>query len=412
MTGTLLATTTKASVHALAFQGILAYANYPQIRDMLRRKFGDDYVLLFAEPVENRQTSEIDWYTPVYGSPRKLEELPQQQREAAVAKISGMAKEIQAFAEELMRSPDQMKVTRGNILRLALHYPDESYIYVCGDQPVFVCWGFGPGTPGVEPKDLTRLAAAAPPPPTATPESAAEPEKPAEAPRAAVVQVASGPRFYGWLWWLLPLFLLLLLLWLLFTSFGGLPTIAGKTLFEGPALAFLEGPESRRAELLDLRAEVDNLRAQLDRHVALCVPEQSKAPEAKPPVSGPEPEGESLVIPEKGDDTRFLQGEWLCRTGLMNVHTREPVEVIFTYDGAGRGKATVVDKSDRCTGDAAAELHNGELVMTVRQQVCERSGRAYNPVKIICRNAEGASASCTGVNEDGTVWQANFLKVK
>lgn len=412
MTGTVLASIPKASVHALAFQGIMAYSCFPQIRDMLRRKFGDDYVLLFAEPVENKQTSEIDWYTPVYGSLRKLEDLPQEQQDAVIEKLGSMAKDIQDYAEELMRSPDQMKVTRGNILRLALRYPDNSYIYVCGDQPVFVCWGFGPGTPGVEPKDLTRIWTARPAPARQEPE--AVPEN-TQAPTAADPGVRrSGcivPSF-GCFLWLLPFTLALLLLGLLFTPFGGLPAIAGMSLFESRWLKFLELPGSRQAEIADLRAEVDKLREQLGKHVELCVAEAPQAAPSEPQAVRPEQTGEQLVIPEKGEDTRFLQGEWLCKTGLMNVQTREPVEVLFSYDSSGCGKATVVDKTDRCTGNATAEMHGGELVMTVDTQICERSGRGYNRVRIICRNTEGSASSCTGVNEDGSTWQAQFLKVK
>lgn len=419
MTGTLLATTPKADVHALAFGGIMVYTCFPQIRDMLRRKFGDDYVLLFAEPEENKQTSEIDWYTPVYGTPRKLEDLPDEQRESIAEKITSMAKDIQDFAEELMRSPDQMKVTRGNILRLALCYPDNSYIYVSGDQPVFVCWGFGPGTPGVEPKDLTRLWAKkiVRPAPVPEPETAPghDPEPiPEPAPKAEpVVTPVPVARNWGCLWWLLPFFLLPLLLWLLFTSFGGLPAIAGKSFFQGPALSFLEEPGSRASDIAALRTEIDSLQAQLDKHIALCLPEAPKAavtPPATPPAIVDE--GESLVIPDKSEDTRFLEGEWLCRTGLANASTGNPVEVIFNYDSQGRGKATVFDRSDRCVGDATAELKDGELVMAVEAMMCDRPGKYFSPVKIICKNTDGSAADCAGVNQDGSTWRANFIKVK
>lgn len=420
MTGTLLATTPKASVHALAYQGIMVYTCFPQIRDMIRRRFGDDYVLLFAEPIENRQTSEIDWYTPVYGSPRKLIDLPAEQQSTVADKIGGMARDIQDFAEELIRSPDQMKVTRGHILRLALQYPDESYIYISGDQPVFVCWGFGPGTPGAEPKNLTRLAFMRPPESAPQPEpapvkeqAAVEPKKEEEAKKAPVAPVVASAPFvwsFGCLWWLLPLLLALLLFWLLFASFNGLPAIAGKTLFLGPDLAFLDEPQSRKSEILNLRSEIDHLRSQLDNHVALCMPEKSMA--VKEPEEAPVQEGEGLVIPEKGDDTRFLQGEWLCKTGLANVSTREPVVVMFAYDGQGRGKATVIDRDDRCTGDASAELKDGVLLMSVGEQRCSNSDRSYNPVNIKCENTDGEAASCRGINHDGTVWEATFVKVK
>lgn len=415
MTATLLATVSRADVHALAYAGIQVYSCFSQIRDMLRDKFGEEYALLFAEPVENGSASAIDWYTSAEGPTQKLADLPESAKEQVIARISDMAQAIQAYADELVQSSSQMRVTRGHILNLALQYPDNSYIYTIGNQPVFVCWGFGPGTPGVEPQNLTRLLAARPAPaPQKAPEPApvAEPEKPVaptgQAAKAAPVTAPVAVRSsLAWLWWLLPVLLALLLFWLLFTSFGGVPTPGGKVFFEGPALAFLEGPGSRKSELLNLRTEIDSLRAQLDKHIELCVPQP-----AAPVPEKAKPEGEALVIPEKGEDTQFLQGEWLCRTGLMNVHTKDPVEVIFTYDGKGHGKAIVLDRDDRCVGNAEAELHNGELIMTVDSQICEKSQRSYNPVRIICKNAEGSAADCNGINQDGSRWRANFIKVK
>ena len=63
MNGTLITSTPKSSMHALACQGIMVASCYPQLRDMLRKKLGDDYVLLFAEPMPNSADNSIDWYT-------------------------------------------------------------------------------------------------------------------------------------------------------------------------------------------------------------------------------------------------------------------------------------------------------------------------------------------------------------
>lgn len=41
MNGTLITSTPKSSMHALACQGIMVASCYPQLRDMLRKKLGD-----------------------------------------------------------------------------------------------------------------------------------------------------------------------------------------------------------------------------------------------------------------------------------------------------------------------------------------------------------------------------------
>ena len=61
MNGTLITSTSKSSMHALACQGIMVASCYPQLRDMLRKKLGDGYVLLFAEPMPNSADNSIDW---------------------------------------------------------------------------------------------------------------------------------------------------------------------------------------------------------------------------------------------------------------------------------------------------------------------------------------------------------------
>lgn len=426
MTGTLIATTQKAAVHALAFQGIMVYSCFAQIRDMIRRKFGDEYVLLFAKPVENTQISEIDWYTPVFGAAQSLDSLSPDARDAAYKKASSMARDIEAYAEELIHSPDPHKVTRGNILKLALCYPDDSYIYVIGEQPVLVCWGFGPGTPGVEPQNLTRITAvreqttpSPPPPPRAEP--AAEPQP------VAAMPVASRPLSPGWLWWLLPLLAACLLICLLFTSFGGAPSIAGTTLFNMPAL--FAAPADRNAEIAALENEISALRGKLEKHAALCVPE--KRPEeitVKPPVAAlPEPApdkpveitpeernqaNEDLVIPKHAEDTSFLEGRWICETGLANIRTHEPVQFAFEFGRNGKGRATVYEKNDQCTGATRAELRNGELRFIVDPQLCAKGNNQYMGLSIVCRDAGGAKTQCVGVNEDGTTWSADFKKVR
>ncbi|MBQ9451717.1 MAG: hypothetical protein IJU65_00260 [Desulfovibrio sp.] len=126
MTGTFIASTPKAHMHALAYQGIMVSECFPQLRDMLRRKFGDDYVLLFAEPVFNQTEGSVDWYTPVQGTVQQLSDLPQQEQNTIRSTLMHMGNEIRRFAEELKQSPDALKLTRGNLLELALSFPDDS----------------------------------------------------------------------------------------------------------------------------------------------------------------------------------------------------------------------------------------------------------------------------------------------
>lgn len=404
MSGTRIASTPRASMHELAFQGIAPSASFPQIRDMLLRKFGDEYVLLFARPAENPGDGTIDWYTPVQGEPRPLAELEPEKERAARERLSHMGAEIQRYAEELIHSQDPLKVTRGNILRLALCYPDDSALYVVGDQPVFTCWGFGPGTPGVEPASLSRLAV-----PRAVVEAGPEKTAAAVPPPPPAPPVAPGRGGAGCLWWLLPFLLCCALGFLLFTSFAGLPAPSGTAFLHLPGPDFLKAPEDPQKEIDERMAEIDSLRQRVTEHAALC-----RKPGATPAAPAPEnPEAaEQLVIPENASDPGFMAGRWRCDTGLANKRTGEAVVFEFAFDASGRGQGIIHEKRDRCTGDATARFRDGVLHIDLGPQQCENSASGYAAVSIDCRTTPGGQSQCVGTNDDGTRWDADFRRVR
>ncbi len=409
MNGNFIVTTPKHQMHALAYQGIMVTDCHAQLRDMLRNRLGDEYVLLFAEPAFNAADNTVDWYSPVQGPIRRLTDLPPEEQNTLRDRLAHMAKELHLFAEELRHAPESAKNTRGNVLELALRYPDESCLYVIGGQPVFTCWGYGPGTPGAEPQDLcrlTRLTAAQPAAPA--PEAPAQPQ-----PAAAVPPAPEPPRRsgLGWLWWLVPLLLLLLLLWVLFTSFGAWPALSGNALFHAPALPFGQADtaalNSRRQANMALEQDIAALRTRLGEHAALCLPEK-KGTEPSKPAKTPAQQ-EELVIPEKTDDMAFMLGRWRCETGLVNSATNEPIVVEFQFDSKGKGIGMVYEKNDRCQGDAQASLTPEGLHVTLGVQQCAKGG-TYSRQDIDCRNQNGA-AHCQGKNQSGDPWDAQFFRI-
>ena len=407
MTGTFIVSTPKSSMHALAFQGITASSCYAQIRDMLLRKFGDEYMLLFARPADNMGNGEIDWYSPVQGPVQKLVNLPEEEQADMENTLAHMASEILSYAEELIHSQDRLKITRGNILRLALSYPDRDSLYVVGKQPVFTCWGFGPGTPGVEPENLWRVA-------RNVQNSADKKTVLSEAGLQKAIPVPVSRAAY--MWWLVPILLGLLLLCLLFGSFGNIPALSGHTLFSGPGFGFL-GPRSDYIEKnAELSKEIDALESRLKTHVALCLPKSENKAEPHAviepqniPKAGNLPK---LVIPENTENTDFLEGRWLCETGLASGRTNEPIKVYIRFGRDGKGEATVYEKNDKCSGVARAAMKDDVLHIDVGTQKCEKSCHVYNPVSIDCKNGAGNQTECFGRYSYGHSWSADFVRVQ
>lgn len=414
----LVAVTKKSSMQPLAFQGIMAYESFSQIREMLRRKFDDDYALLFTKPVENHADGDIDWYSSVQGEARPLNQLPEDEASAMRDRIATMGREIRDYAEELIKTGDPLKITRGNILRLALVYPDPDYLYVIGGQPVFVGWGFAPGTPGVEPCELYKLKSPKPKANTPDPEPAVnanptpEPETPAEPARPAKNSPRPSPtaRPVGWLWWLPVLPLLVILLFLLFAGIGNLGALSGHSLFDIPAPAWLKNNSTPDTGEIDrLRAEIAEYRQKIGEKAAMCVPGRPIA--EKPPHKAPvEKPSEELVIPKNAETADFLSGKWLCETGLVNSRTGEPVKVEFSFDSDGRGQATTIEENDTCQGNAVAKMDNGVLYIAIGEQDCANSRKSYAEVTIRCEEGANSVALCKGINQDGSQWDAAFKK--
>jgi len=416
MSGNLIINTPLASMHALAFQGIMATDRYPQLRDIIRHRLGDEYALLFAEPAPNQSSQSIDWYTPVQGTARPLNDLPVEEQNPLRERLAHMAQEIQRLANELRNAPEHTKVIQGNLLDLTLLYPGDECLFVVGGHPVFTCWGFGPGTLGAEPQALCRITRLAPPPkeipvPVVPPTPSIQPEPSSvkeEVPPPPPPQRRSG--CLGLLWWLLPLLLLLLLLWLLFTSFGGRPALSGINLFYMPLPSFCQEKRLSRQEQLEslqneattLRTEVEALQARLDGHVAQCVPKE-------PTPGNSTNRGRELVIPEKPQDMTFLRGHWRCETGLAKKRTKEPIVVEFEFDGEGKGAGRVFEKHNTCTGVAQGKMTpEGDLLITLGEQTCG-DGSKYTQQEILCRKGDGA-ADCLGRNADGSKWKAQFIR--
>lgn len=399
MSGTRIASTPRASMHTLAFQGIAPSASFPQIRDMLLRKFGDEYVLLFARPAENTANGTIDWYSPVQGEPHPLAGLPPEKERAARERLGHMGSEIFRYAEELIHSQDPLKVTRGNILKLALCYPDDTALYVVGDQPVFTCWGFGSGTPGVEAANLSRLAG------PRAPLQEATVSVPPPLPPSGTLQQGSGA---GCLWWLLPLVLACTLCFLLFTSFAGLPAPGGTAFLHLPGPNFLAAPPDFQKDIDQRNGEITDLLHRVTEHAALC--RNSSVAQATAPTT-PAPENQ-LVIPQNTSDTGFLAGRWLCDTGLANKRTGEAVVFEFAFAASGKGQGIIHEQNDRCVGDATAQFRDGVLHIDLGPQQCENSSTGYARVSIDCRTSAGGESLCVGTNDDGTRWDADFRRVR
>lgn len=411
-----IASTPKAHIQSIAFQGIRVTDSYHQVVELVRKRRGDSYTLLFAEPSPSADGSAIDWYSPVQGPVRRLTELPEAEGQAMAARVAQMGQEIKMLAEELKGTGIQANVVRGTLLEMALRYPDNSHIYAVGGQPVITCWGFAPGTLGAQPEDLARLGEGYIPHTAAQATNASSGAVPPPPLGGAAATATSAPAqnrgclglLLASLLWLLPILLWALLLLVLFVPFGTwnpLITLPGLN-YRLPALSFTAPDASLelsklQAEGAMLQEDIQKLRLLLEQKAAQCPP---AAPVAVPPVK--EKPRESLVIPEKTADYGFLEGRWMNDAGLRNKEDGKPITVIYAFDGKGNGTVAVRQQGKQdCVGAATARFTDeGVLRIETERQSCPGENRAYSAEIIECRPAAAGKSSCLGRAAAGNTW--------
>ena len=387
MNGTLIASSPRSSVQPLAVQGIPVPSCHAQIVDILRSRLGEAHVLLFAEPVSDDSRAVTDWYTPVQGTPVPLSSLDPERQNRVRTRFASMAEEIRALIPPLSASGDRHRTLSGEILELALRYPGPDALYLVGEQPVVTCWGCGPAQAGVEAQDLTRLGPAlmpvTPPPPP---------------PLAPAESTPGQPFNWGRLVpWLLALLLLLLLAGLFYGWHNG---CLGNLLLKW---GWLDSPTpvSTLDEELDeaksrrdvLTSELETLRLQLAERKSQCQPE-------------------ALAVPEdaKADDLTFLEGEWVCDTGLSDSNNA-PVVVVYAFDSKGKGAVTIESSHGVCTAQAATTLDaDRKLRILTDPEILCPGGVSYTGQEVVCTGS-GGQTRCQGRNTPGnTSWEANFYR--
>ena len=321
-----LAASSRKNLEALRYQGIAATDGYAQIQ-AIAASLSPEHALLFAEPMHDASAGTTDWYTSAAGDIRPFSALSPAEQEWTRSRTAELAGGINALAEQLKNSNEGPKVIRGNVLALALRFPNASHIYLVGSQPVVTCWGFVPAQAGVAPEDMVRAGAVRPAPaqvaaPAPTPEPEAE-----NAP--AVIPVATAAT--GFAWWKALLYILLgllLLAGLLFAAFillgpsgcapENLQKYAPGCAEKKPETANVQVPpkilaalNDERKQEDDLRKEVELLRSKLIDRAALCVRETPKPPVEEPK---PEPVVETPPAPEPQSEEPPMMADLLPGT--------------------------------------------------------------------------------------------------
>ncbi|MCA0246262.1 MAG: SrfA family protein [Proteobacteria bacterium] len=364
-----LIVTTRNGVRPLGVRGASLHEAAPQLARVLRRRLGDAAADLLAEPQVHADGKTIDWIAGWSGTVRTLDSLPAAARAPVMANVEATLAEIRRLGDVLAgHGPKEETGVVGLSLKLAARAPSPAYIFLVGDRPVIVAWGYEKDSaptlpplpapvsppavapPVVPPAASTSpsLAGATPPPvPDGRPArrsvlqpgaGAADDDRTVEVPRRGAANVppagaAAAAAGVPWLRTLaaaLPLMLLLIGgAWLLRGCLPAEPAldIATREAAEAPTpqqvaedrlpvlKASLSAEQSRQRAL---KVELSLAEAEIKRRLAECKPPEAAkpppqvaiappppAPAPQPKATPPAPPPQPKVAPRNPNDNRL-----------------------------------------------------------------------------------------------------------
>jgi len=422
---TTLIVTTRSGVRPLGVRGEPLHNSAPQLRRVVRRRLGDGAADLLAEPQLVQPLAALD-------PARKEEVLTGVERSLA---------DIRRLGDQFASAgPREDMGLVGLSLQLAARAPADSFVFMVGDRPVIVCWGYE--------KEAANalLPAALPSPPPPSP-AAHRPVLAAPAAARALPVLRPASSVIPWARTLLAalplLFLLLGGAWLLRGLLPADPALALATR-EGPdappaaepapdpkpALKAAFSNEESRG--LVLKTELALIEAELKKRIADCKPPEAPKPPpqvalapppqplkpapapAPTPRPAPRPNDDRLRLPSvPSNDYSFMAGCW--RTDPFRHETIQPQPGISSYcfDATGNGQLEWRRGRTACRTRAYSRYEGAVLRLRDADTTCNDGSRWYAD-QLLCRRGADDVAQCSGTSRSafGPVsWTVNLHKL-
>lgn len=437
MRGVLLRSGESENFAALGETGQPLYRAAVQLREAIRRK-DPSLVEHLAIPQSDQVGNRIDWYSGFAGDVVPWSSATEEERAPAreqLELLKSALDDLSAFylgSDPTERQGD--KAVFGKLLKRAIYFPDETFIYLVNGKPVLTFWGFQHADADRSLEPLHCLYPASEPTPIAASISDTTVVTPLAAVSVEKVPVVVRPWWRRW-WWLWPLLLLLLALLLLSLLRGCMPSASLANLpqlnppsFSSPELpsASLPGGGLEPNESSGKRTDRSSAplgtfgmpEGSADSQASESGPNEApaEAPPAPPeselkqPADEPqaEPTETSAQPPQHPQDppsppeqagsgpADFLNGDWRAGAGIQDRRTGKPLSLQYRFDD-GKGEVTVrrPDGVD-CSGPVTAAMNNGSLAINSRGQAVCADGSNYDMPQVTCANSAQSIADCTG----------------
>jgi hypothetical protein len=439
-----LIVTTRTGVRPLGVRGEPLHNAAGQLRRVVRRRLGDQAADMLADPQLHEDGKAIDWYANWPGDVTRVADLEPSRRAALLSQVDLALGDIGRLGETLAQASsrtgnvDDSGVV-GRSLQLAARHPAESFVYLVGERPVVVCWGYEKeDAPALLTPALPRV-----PEPVPTPARVPVLEAPAVLPVAATRLAPAGIPWLRTLLAALPFLLLLLAgAWLLRSLLPGDPALTLATREGPPAPPPVAAPDplpvmkaslnSEETRAKALKIELAAIEAELKKRIADCKPPEpppapkpppqvATAPPTPPPAPRPEPprnvpppnDGRLRLPPAPTGDYSFMQGCWRTDPFRHEAMQSQPGVSSYCFDSSGYGQLEWRRGRTACRTRAQARFEGSTLRLRDADTTCNDGSHWYAD-SLVCQRGADNVAQCGGSSRGafGPVsWQVNLHKI-
>lgn len=425
-----LIVTTRSGVRPLGVRGEPLHNAAPQLRRVVRRRLGDAAADLLAEPQPHEDGKAIDWHAGWTGPVQPLSALEPQRQQAVLADIGRTLADIRRLGDTLAHAgPREEMGLVGLSLQLAARAPSDSFVFLVGERPVIVCWGYEKEAAAA----LLPVSLPQPPARRAVLE-ALPPRLPVSRPASNVIPWART------LLVALPLLLLLLAgAWLLRGCLPAEPDLALMTREGPPAPPAERAPDptpalkaafsAEEARSRALKVELTLIEAELKKRIAGCKPPEAPkpppqvaiAPPPPKPVPAPPPsplqtrpnDNRLRIPPAPTNDYSFMSGCWRTDPFRHEVIQMQPGISSYCFDASGNGQLEWRRGRTACRTRAQARFEGAILRLRDSDTTCNDGSHWYAD-QLVCRRGADNVAQCSGTSRSayGPVsWTVNLHKL-
>lgn len=428
-----LIVTTRSGVRPLGVRGEPLHNSAIQLGRIVRRRLGDEIADLLAEPQLHADGKGIDWYANWPGEVRRVVDLDPKERDEVLVRVDRGLIEIGRLGQSLSNEGIGNDTSAiGRSLQLAARRPAESFVFLVGDKPVVVCWGYEKDAANsLLPPTLPYAAVGR--------RSVLDTPKPLPVARPVIAQGSSIPWIRTLLLALPLLALLLDGIWLLRGMLPITPALAIATkeppdappasaarVDSRPVLKASLSQEEARTKALQI--ELATIEGELKKRIGDCKPPTPPPAPRSPPqaaVAPPPPKAAPPPQPRAPSDNRlrlpagptrdysFLQGCWRSDLFRHELTQFQPGVSSYCFDSSGYGQLEWRRGRVACRTGAQARFDGSTLRLQDRDTTCN-DGSHWFADQLVCQRGADNVAQCSGYSRGSfgpTTWTVNLHKI-